>query len=123
LVFPGVRPAWCAAAGTFYNGQSAARQRLAADSPETGRGLRLLIAEAPWTDERIMTDPLSSVAGMDPSSSISVAVARKALDAAKFEGAAAVSLIKAAAAVGERLQRSSGVALPGEPGSRLDTAG
>lgn len=70
-----------------------------------------------------MSDPLSSVAGANLSSSISVAVARKALDVAKFEGAAAVSLIRAAGAAAGGGAQSTGNPMPGEPGARFHMQG
>jgi hypothetical protein len=68
-----------------------------------------------------MSDLLAGVGGTDLSSSISVAVAKKALDAAKAEGAAAAGLINAAAKVTESLTRRSVQAGPGSPGALLDT--
>jgi hypothetical protein len=83
----------------------------------------VLIRDGGSADEQGMSDPLSSVAGADLSSSVGIAVARKALEAAKSEGSAAVSLIRAAGAVGEQQESGTVAALPGEPGARFDTAG
>jgi len=69
-----------------------------------------------------MSDALSAVGGVDLSSSVSVAVARKALEMAKLEGSAAVSLIRAAGSIGNNPGNPTGQAMPGEPGARLDLA-
>ena len=68
-----------------------------------------------------MSDLLNGVSGVDLASSVSVAVAKKSLDAAKMQGAAAVSMIKSAGKVGQDAPAPR--PMPGEPGSRLDSNG
>lgn len=51
---------------------------------------------------------MSSIASVDLSSKVSVAVAKKSLDAAKTQGDAAVQMIKDAAAVAPGGQSSAG---------------
>lgn len=66
------------------------------------------------------TTSLSAAMGrVDLKSKVSVAVARKALDNAEFQGAAAVALIRSAGRVG-RVSASPG---RGETGGGLDTTG
>jgi hypothetical protein len=62
---------------------------------------------------------LAALSNMDPSSAVSVAVARESLDAAKAEGDSMVALIRAA---GSMAPSSTGRPAPGEPGGRIDVA-
>jgi hypothetical protein len=70
-----------------------------------------------------MADSLSGISGTDFSSAISVAVARKAMEAARFEGAAAVSLIKAASRADGRADTRADSALQGGARGRIDVIG
>jgi hypothetical protein len=120
----GARARAAPARGTFYNGQTAARQRLGDDSLPVARVLQpfsapLLESPADRADEPGMSDALARVSGVDLSSSVSVAVARKAMDAAKIEGSAMVRLIQSAAKI--QTDAPHRQAAPGEPGTRLDS--
>ena len=59
-----------------------------------------------------MTDP-SALSSVDLSSAVSVAVARKALDAQKAEGSQVVEMIRQAGEVGQQARRSAEAAKAG----------
>ncbi len=66
---------------------------------------------------------VSALGGVDLSSQVSVAVARKTLDAAERQGDALVGLIREAARVGaEARGRIAAEPGPGETGRRLDVS-
>lgn len=68
----------------------------------------------------LMTDLLGQIGAVDLSSAVSVAVAKKALDAAKAQGAASVSLIRAAGKAGQTAFNGR-PASPAGVGRHLDT--